>query len=148
MRAALIGLVTGAACLASCPEPAQAYERPWLGIFVAPAAAPRLGPESERWRGAALVAKSEGPASSAGVRLFDLVVEIDGEPITDSGDLVCRIAALAPGSSVRLTLVRARQQLTVTATLGHWPDSESADKPPPGCGSDAVSATGWPAVPG
>src|SRR5262249_24166109 len=108
----------------------------------------RLGPESKRWVGAALVAKSEGPADSAGVRPFDLVVEIDGEPIADSGDLVCRIAALAPGRSVRLTLVRELQQLTVTATLGHWPDSKAGDKPPAGCGSEAISAAGRTALPG
>jgi hypothetical protein len=148
MRAALIGLVTGGACLALWSAPALAYERPWLGVYVVPAEVPHIGPDSRRWRGGARVLRIEGPAVSAGLHPLDVVVEVDGQSIADSHDLVCRIAAQVPGKSIRLTLVRGHQQVTVTATLGRWPDREKAGRPPPGCvGTDAVSDAGHPTPP-
>jgi predicted metalloprotease with PDZ domain len=90
------------------------------------------------------VVKVEGPAETAGMHLLDVVVEIDGEPIADTHDLACRIAARSPGKSVRLTLVRQQQRVTVTATLGHWPDRDKAGTPPPGCSGEAISSVGRP----
>jgi putative serine protease PepD len=141
MRAALIGLVAAGACLVVGPQLAPAYERPWLGIYVGDAVAPRTGPHSGRWQGAARVVKVEGPAASAGMQIFDVIVEMDGEPIAGANDLTCRIAARAPGASVRLTIVRERRSVLITATLGHWPDRGQADRPPPGCVNDLLSST-------
>ena len=141
MRAALIGLVAAGACLVLWTRPAPAYERPWLGTYVGDAAAPKAGPDSRRWQGAARVVKVEGPAASAGMQTFDVIVEVDGEPIAGSKDLTCRIAARAPGVSVRLTVVRERRPMLITVTLGHWPDRSQADRPPPGCVNDLLSGT-------
>ena len=142
MRAVLMGLVAAGVCLVALwTEPASAYERPWLGTYVADVTAPRIGPGSSRWAGAALVVKVQGPAASAGMQIFDVIVEVDGEPIAGSRDLTCRIAALPPGASVRLTLVRDRRRLLLTATLGRWPERDQADRPPPGCANDLISGT-------
>lgn len=139
MRAVLMGLVTAGTCLVTLwTEPAPAYERPWLGTYVGDAKAPRIGPGSDRWSGAAIVVKVQGPAASAGMQIFDVIVEVDGEPIAGSKDLTCRIAALTPGASVRLTILREHRRTQVTATLGHWPEREQADRPPPGCGTDLL----------
>jgi serine protease Do len=93
---------------------------------------------SDRWKGAAVVVKVQGPAGSAGMQIFDVIVEVDGEPIAGSKDLTCRIAALPPGANVRLTVVRELRRVQLTATLGHWPEPEQADRPPPGCATDLL----------
>jgi hypothetical protein len=139
MRAVLTGLVTAGACLVTLwTEPAPAYERPWLGTYVGDAPAPKIRETNDRWKGAAVVVKAQGPAASAGVEIFDVIVEVNGEPIAGSKDLTCRIAALAPGANVRLTVVRELRRVQLTATLGHWPERDQADRPPPGCATDLL----------
>jgi S1-C subfamily serine protease len=139
MRAVLTGLVTAGACLVTLwTGPAPAYERPWLGTYVGDAPAPKVRGASDRWTGAAVVVKVQGPAASAGMQIFDVIVEVDGEPIAGSRDLTCRIAALAPGASVRFTVVRELRRVQLTATLGRWPERDQADRPPPGCATDLL----------
>ena len=129
-----IALVTGI-CVVLCSPVGYAQERAWLGVYVIDVAAPVIAPAGQSWRGGARVAKVEGPAAAAGFRELDVIVEFDGRPIADTLDLVCQLAARQPGDAVRLTLVRERQQLTVTATLDRWPE-----RPPVlDCG-DAISA--------
>jgi serine protease DegQ len=57
------------------------------------------------------------PAEKAGIKSGDVITELDGNPITSSGDLRNAIGQKAPGTSVRLTLLRDGKEQTVTATL-------------------------------
>jgi serine protease DegS len=47
-----------------------------------------------------------GPADTEGVQPGDVITEINGEPLTGAEDLLARIAVLAPGQTVRITLRR------------------------------------------
>ena len=66
----------------------------------------------------------DGPAEKAGVKRGDVIVSVNGKPITNHDELRLTISRLAPGSKVVLNLERDGQPMTVTATL-----SQFAEKP-------------------
>jgi serine protease Do len=103
-------------------------ERGWLGVSVqdlgadeagtAPVPAPRGG----RRRGV-LVAGVErnSPAARAGMRQGDVVVAINGERVETSRALVRNVAAVEPGQTVRLTVLRNGQEHEVRVQVGRRP---------------------------
>ena len=109
-------------------------ERGWLGVSVqdvgdeansggGPAA---LGAPNSRGgtrRGGVLVAGVErnSPAARAGMRQGDLVVAINGERVETSRALVRNVAAVEPGQTVRLTLLRNGQEQEVRVQVGRRP---------------------------
>ena len=56
----------------------------------------------------ALVAEAlpNAPAAKAGIRTGDTIVAVDGEPIKEAKDLSRKIADVAPGKSVNVTVFR------------------------------------------
>lgn len=58
-----------------------------------------------------------GPAGAAGIAEGDRIVGIDGEPVTNFGDLQ-RIVAERPGEEVPVDLLRGGDRLTVDVELG------------------------------
>jgi S1-C subfamily serine protease len=60
----------------------------------------------------------EGPAAEAGVTRGDVLLEIDGETLEDTGDLIRRLGELQPGGEVELTLLHGDDRRTVTVILG------------------------------
>jgi Do/DeqQ family serine protease len=78
--------------------------RGWLGFMpqdLTPEQSTRLGIGSD---GGVTVVNIlvESPAFEAGVRPGDLVTELNGDPVKSAQELVSRVAALAPGASVKL----------------------------------------------
>ncbi|MET0746026.1 MAG: trypsin-like peptidase domain-containing protein, partial [Microvirga sp.] len=71
----------------------------------------------------ALVAEAmkDSPAAKAGIRIGDTVVAVNGEPVSDTKDLARKIATLAPGKSVSLTLFRQGQERVVSLEIGAQP---------------------------
>jgi len=61
------------------------------------------------------------PAADAGLQVGDLVVELDGQPVAGTDDLVGRIRDHQPGDRVTLKVVRDGKEQTVTATLADRP---------------------------
>jgi putative serine protease PepD len=74
-------------------------------------------------RGGALIQEVTAgtPAAKAGLQVGDLVVELDGQAVTGSDDLVSRIRDHRPGDRVTLKVVRDGKEQTVTATLADRP---------------------------
>ena len=62
-----------------------------------------------------------GPAEDGGMRPGDVVVAIEGRPIGDSSALLNAVAALKPGSSAAVALVRERREMKVTVKVGTRP---------------------------
>ncbi|NLR76789.1 Do family serine endopeptidase [Leeia aquatica] len=62
-----------------------------------------------------------GPADKAGVKSGDLLVEIDGKTLKDSYSMLDIIAALKPGISVKVRLLRNNQSQEVMLTVGKRP---------------------------
>jgi putative serine protease PepD len=57
------------------------------------------------------------PASRAGIKVGDVVLSVDGEPIDGQAGLVAAIRDSAPGQSVEIQLSREGLRVTVTAIL-------------------------------
>ena len=100
-------------------------ERGWLGVSVQDAV-----PENARGMGVArrgvLVAGVErgSPAARAGLRPGDVVVALNGERIESSRALVRSIAAVPPGQTVRLTVLRDGREREVTVQIGRRPSGQ------------------------
>lgn len=63
-----------------------------------------------------------GPAEEAGIRVGDVITELNGRQVADSTELVVAIRSYAPGESVEINLERNGQQQTVTLILGSSTD--------------------------
>ena len=57
------------------------------------------------------------PAEKAGIKRGDIILALNGESITGSGDLTARMASIAPGTAVHLTVFRNGKTFDVAATL-------------------------------
>ena len=71
----------------------------------------------------ALVAEAlkDSPAQKAGLRSGDTIVGVDGQPIKEARDLSRKIANVAPGKTVNLTVYRNGQERTVSVEVGKQP---------------------------
>ncbi|WP_432491600.1 trypsin-like peptidase domain-containing protein [Kineococcus gypseus] len=61
--------------------------------------------------------ESGGPADRAGLRPGDVVLAVDGRPVTEAAELIVDIRARQPGDTVTLTVRRGGQDLQVPVTL-------------------------------
>jgi serine protease Do len=59
----------------------------------------------------------DGPAAKAGIQAEDVIISYDGQPISDSEQLVAAVQRTAPGAKVPIVLLRERKQKTVTALI-------------------------------
>ncbi len=57
------------------------------------------------------------PASRAGLRVDDVVIEVGGTPVRSMGDLVAALQVLRPGEKATFTVVRAGEPLRMPVTL-------------------------------
>jgi serine protease Do len=71
-----------------------------------------------------------GPAARAGLRRGDVIVAVDGEPISSTGQLKNTIAAAGAGAHLKLRLQRDGKTLDVPVTLAELPTPE-AEPPRP-----------------
>jgi putative serine protease PepD len=69
-------------------------------------------------QGALITSVADGsPAADAGMEVGDVVLEVDGTPITGSGGLIAAIRSTAPGTRLDITVSRDGQPVDVTATI-------------------------------
>lgn len=71
------------------------------------------------------------PAAKAGIQVNDVIIELNGQPVQDSNDLIAKVAATNVGQTVSLTLLRdidgKLERRTVTAALADRSESMSRD---------------------
>jgi serine protease Do len=83
----------------------------------------------------ALVAEAPagGAAAEAGVIPGDVVLAVDGRPIASGGELAAKIGSMAPGTAVKITILRDGSERTIPVTLGELPGTpfKPADQPQP-----------------
>lgn len=76
----------------------------------------------ENGKGAVITSVVEkSPAEKAGIKPDDIVVELEGEPVTSANELMNRIAVRKPGSEVRLVILREGKRKTFTVELDKRP---------------------------
>ncbi len=73
--------------------------------------------------GSVVASVQDGPAKDAGVELGDVIVQVDGTPIRDTGALMERIALRQPGDRVTLDIIRYGRNHRVDVRLGQFENS-------------------------
>ncbi len=61
------------------------------------------------------------PADQAGVKSGDVLIAVDGKPVTDSAGMLTLISAIVPGSSATLRLIRAQKEVDLKVIVGKRP---------------------------
>jgi serine protease Do len=76
----------------------------------------------------ALIAQPQpnSPAAKAGIESGDVVTAVNGQAVKDAHDLARRIATMAPGASVKLSVVRQGTEKDFTVTLAEFPKTRTA----------------------
>ena len=101
-----------------------AVVRGYLGVAVRPVhadAAESAGLSEQK--GALIESVVEGaPADRAGVQKGDIIVAVNGQPVTAPPELTRRIAGTPPGTRVELSLVRKGRSMKVPVELGQLPE--------------------------
>jgi serine protease Do len=59
----------------------------------------------------------EAPGAKAGLRTGDVITELDGKPVTDSGQLQMMVAQKQPGETIHLQVVRDSKPVAIAVTL-------------------------------
>jgi serine protease Do len=97
--------------------------RGYLGVMiqeVTPALAKAFGLNEPRGALVDDVAPAS-PAAKAGITKGDIIIELNGEQVSDSRALRLKIAQMAPGTTARLKLLSNGREREVTVTLGEFP---------------------------
>jgi serine protease Do len=66
------------------------------------------------------------PAAKAGVQAGDVITALNGKAIKDSREVARQVGMLAPGSSLKLDVLRNGEQKTLTVTLAQTPNQQQA----------------------
>ena len=66
----------------------------------------------------------DSPAEKGGIKPGDVVVALNGKPVTDNSQLTRDVGVIPPGSTVKLDLVREGRQRTVEVKLAERPDEK------------------------
>jgi serine protease Do len=72
------------------------------------------------------VSQRDSPAAKAGVAAGDIISALDGAPLKDSRELARKIGSMAPGTSVKLSIIRNGEEKTLALTLGEAPTERKA----------------------
>jgi serine protease Do len=102
--------------------------RGWIGVqiqTVTPEIADSLGLKKAE---GAIVAKpqSNSPAAKAGIVAGDVIQSVNGQEVKDSGDLARKVAAIGPGSEMKLGVMHNGSEKTVSVSVGTMPNQNVA----------------------
>ena len=78
----------------------------------------------------ALVAdvSANSPAQKSGLQTGDIILDINGKPISDSNDLRMKISMMTPDTSVNLKVFRNGAEREIAVKLAELPTTEAAVK--------------------
>jgi serine protease Do len=71
------------------------------------------------------------PAERAGVRIYDVIVDVEGRDIGSNEELIRDISARQPGTVARLSVLRDTRRVTLPVKLAERPVREDADNQNP-----------------
>jgi serine protease Do len=102
--------------------------RGWIGVQIQPVTPDIADGLGLKKSAGALVSEPQhnSPAAKAGIESGDVIMSVDGTAITDARELARRIGTMAPGTSVKLSVIHQGQEKTVTLTLGTLPNEKAA----------------------
>ncbi len=96
--------------------------RGFLGVALQPVQLPEHQKDQGVTRGLIVMTVEPGaPAADAGVLIGDIVVALDGSPVSDTDDVQNGIDAHSSGSSLRLALLRGGKRIELDVTVRERP---------------------------
>jgi serine protease Do len=100
-----------------------AVVRGWLGVQIQPVSADIADVLGLKQPQGALVAEAQpdGPAAKAGITSGDIVASVNDVAIIDATGLSKTISGIAPGTSVKLGVLRQGEEKSMTVVLGELP---------------------------
>ena len=103
-------------------------ERGWLGVRIQPVTSDIADSLGLKKAEGALVDESNasGPAAKAGIVAGDVIIAINDTAVKDARDLARKIGTIAPGTSVKLTVLHKGDQKTIDLTLGTLSNEKQA----------------------
>ncbi|AWI74338.1 peptidase [Parazoarcus communis] len=69
---------------------------------------------------------TDGPAAKAGIEPGDIIIGLNGERVESSAELPPKVAAIAPGESVKVEIWRQGKRRELTATVGELMSAQLA----------------------
>ena len=102
--------------------------RGWIGVQVQPITQDIADSMGLKQTEGALVAdpQKDGPAAKASVDSGDIITAVNGQSIKDARELARVIGSFAPGSAVKLDILRNGKSKVVNLTLGQLPKAQEA----------------------
>jgi serine protease Do len=67
---------------------------------------------------------AKSPAEKGGVRKGDVIVEFNGKPVKNQGDMFFRVAEVTPGTTVEVKVLRDRQEKVLKVELAERPPQD------------------------
>jgi len=125
--------------------------RGWLGVqvqSVTPDIANSLNMKTAQ--GAIVDEPQEAsPAAKAGIEAGDVITAINGTPVKDARDVARKIAAIAPGTAVKLAILHKGAEKTVSVNIGQLTNEQQAKagSEPEGSGTATESGLGLTLAP-
>jgi serine protease Do len=103
--------------------------RGWIGVQVQPVTQDIADSMGLKQTEGALVAdpQKDGPAAKAGVDSGDIITAVNGQSIKDARELARVFGSFAPGSAVKLDILRNGKSKVVNLTLGQLPKAQEAN---------------------
>jgi S1-C subfamily serine protease len=93
----------------------------WIGVRISDA--PNLSP------GALISAVYVGsPAERAGLQPGDVIVALDGQPVTSTMSVWTRFSTIGVGEALRLTIARGNANRVFTVVGEPWPDESTFER--------------------
>ena len=104
--------------------------RGWFGVDVADISAELAESLGLKGTRGAIVGGIEpgSPAQKGGIKLGDVIVAINGVPVSDSGTALNAIAAVPPGKSVPVKVLRRNQEVSLDVMVGKRRPRPRADE--------------------
>jgi serine protease Do len=102
--------------------------RGWMGVQIQPVTAEIADGLGMKSAEGALVSEPQAnsPAAKAGILAGDVITAVNGHAVKDARDLAKQIAGMAPGSSVKLTVMRKGEEKSISVPLGELPNQREA----------------------
>lgn len=117
-------------------------ERGYLGISyeeLTPETAPTFGLDKDTKGVAIAQVIKDSAAEKAGLKRYDVIVELDGKSVEDGNEFLNRVAMLKPGTKVSIVVLRDGKRKTLTAELEKRPSQDQM----PGAEQEASQKLGF-----
>ncbi|MGO9546716.1 MAG: Do family serine endopeptidase [Rhodomicrobium sp.] len=101
--------------------------RGWLGVQVQPVTKEIADSLGLKNASGALISEPQpdSPAAKAGLKSGDIITSVDNSSVKDARDLARKIAAMAPGSEVSLSITRNDKPETLTLKIGQMKEQNA-----------------------